>query len=1246
LQKGQFSMKFNNRFYYLLFGAFAMFCMAKGLETVFNTDKLVQRYAQNITNNLQQKEQTVKEVLTDKAFITQLFADKAEISAIESLANNHFNLCLYQADSLVFWSNSSIAFPNESLLKELAQDTTPLFIKLSNGYFAIQRWPLPYLNTQNQYAISLIPIKWEYTKSLQHLRPYFEASKDHEIPDAIDATIQKTNFPIASITGNTLFYLTVTDEFKDKGVLRWLLLLYALGFLLLGIIINIIAKKVINKNKPWAGPAFLLVAVFGLRYLSLDWSTKFQDFQVFSRSFDNPNVSVGDLLINIVLLLWVVIFIHRESRDRDFAVNLSTSTRFFLTTMNYLSVVLALLLLISVLKSLVLNSGIDFDFKNVFSLDHYSVIAVFGVILLLFTQFVFSHRMMITIHKLNLQRPKRLVSLGIAIILALPIIHFIELEIPLHYTALLAFIFVIFYDLFIDIPNPGLIWLSLWVILFAGFSSSLLYNYNTDKELKKEIFIAQELAEEKDTLAESGIVNFKVALDSSIQNNIISIADLLDVSKSNAFYSTLNFNQNYLYTNYKYQTYNYDEFGGNQTNKSTVTSLINWQKKLTQATPIKDHANIYLHKDTLGNYAYLLLKKLPNLATGSHTPQLIFEFKKAKRKGSKVYTNILSHQEFKGLDDLAKYDYAIIKDGKEVVEEGMQADAPNFSTADKPEIGGYVKQIQEELVYFMYRSAENDFILLSKPKNNLFHPISLFSFIFGFLALMVVLVAIINSKITLLPDNLNFQFWNKPSLKNRIQFSSILLTLASFLIIGVVSVYLLTTSYQSYEKGRLKRKVAGVQTSAEQYLHQAKDSLSLLSAFVVDLSKAERIDFNLFDLQGELIQSSEMDIFKRGVLPPRMNTYAFEFFKRTDKSDLVQSKKQESITTEQKFISAFKPIVNSKGKRIAYIGVSYANQQRTLEDDVLNFMGNLVNVYVFMLILAGGISVWVANTITRPITTIGENLKELKLGKSNEPLQWRTNDEIGALVTEYNRMIGKLEHSAKLLARSEREGAWREMAKQVAHEIKNPLTPMKLSIQYLTHAFKANPDNIEPLLKRVSNTLIEQIDSLAQIADEFSNFATMPRADNQQIKLNHLVESVHDLFKKSKNTEVLLSLPKENFYVFADKNHLVRVLNNMVKNAVEAIPDSRDGQIDISLTKKENTAIIKVKDNGVGIPDEMREKVFVPNFTTKNSGTGLGLAISKNIIESVNGMIYFETEKDVGTTFFVELPLKDIVLEE
>ena len=253
------------------------------------------------------------------------------------------------------------------------------------------------------------------------------------------------------------------------------------------------------------------------------------------------------------------------------------------------------------------------------------------------------------------------------------------------------------------------------------------------------------------------------------------------------------------------------------------------------------------------------------------------------------------------------------------------------------------------------------------------------------------------------------------------------------------------------------------------------------------------------------------------------------------------------------------------------------------------------------------------------------------------------DDEIGTLIDEYNRMIKKLEDSAELLAQSERDAAWREMAKQVAHEIKNPLTPMKLSIQYLTHAYQSNPQDIEPLLKRVSGTLIEQIDNLAQIATEFSSFAKMPRAKNSSFVINQLVNNVHELFSKGEaKADLSLSLPEEEFIIFADKNQLMRVLNNLIKNAVQAIPDNRKGVIKVSLFREDKIAIIKVSDNGSGIPNDMLDKVFVPNFTTKSSGTGIGLAISKNIIEAISGQIYFKTELGSGTDFYVELPIESI----
>jgi len=224
------------------------------------------------------------------------------------------------------------------------------------------------------------------------------------------------------------------------------------------------------------------------------------------------------------------------------------------------------------------------------------------------------------------------------------------------------------------------------------------------------------------------------------------------------------------------------------------------------------------------------------------------------------------------------------------------------------------------------------------------------------------------------------------------------------------------------------------------------------------------------------------------------------------------------------------------------------------------------------------------------------------------------------------------------LGKAEREGAWREMAKQVAHEIKNPLTPMKLSIQLMMHAYKRNPDNIGGMIERVSDTLIEQIDGLTNIATEFSNFAKMPSAENTEFEINNLVTNVHDLFRnQSETVDVTLEMPSERFTVFADKSHLMRVLNNLVKNAIQAIPDERKGLVHTSVKQVENDVLICVSDNGTGISEEMKSKVFQPYFTTKNSGTGLGLAICKQLVEMQGGSIRVESKLGVGTTFIFTL---------
>jgi two-component system nitrogen regulation sensor histidine kinase NtrY len=267
-------------------------------------------------------------------------------------------------------------------------------------------------------------------------------------------------------------------------------------------------------------------------------------------------------------------------------------------------------------------------------------------------------------------------------------------------------------------------------------------------------------------------------------------------------------------------------------------------------------------------------------------------------------------------------------------------------------------------------------------------------------------------------------------------------------------------------------------------------------------------------------------------------------------------------------------------------------------------------------------------------------MQGVQLGKKNEPVEWSSDDEIGALVKEYNRMLSQAEKSAELLARSERESAWREMAKQVAHEIKNPLTPMKLRIQHLERAWKDEAPNFDEKMKVFSESLIEQIDTLTNIANEFSNFAKMPKAQNEAMNLDQVLKATVSLFH-SKESFVLSYTSQMNgeANIHADKEQIIRVFNNLITNAIQAIPESQEGKIEVFLRREDDYAVVEVRDNGSGIPAHEQEKIFVPNFTTKSTGTGLGLAMVKNIVENAEGKVWFHSKEKIGSVFFVSFPL-------
>lgn len=401
------------------------------------------------------------------------------------------------------------------------------------------------------------------------------------------------------------------------------------------------------------------------------------------------------------------------------------------------------------------------------------------------------------------------------------------------------------------------------------------------------------------------------------------------------------------------------------------------------------------------------------------------------------------------------------------------------------------------------------------------------------------------------------------------------------------------------------------------------------------ISEIHAVDVNLYDLEGNLKVSSLPLPYNKGIISTKMDPLAFFHL---NKRKEVQYFKEEKIG-KLNFVSNYVPVIDRTGREYAYLNIPYFTSESKLQEEIANFLVTIINLNAFIFLIAGIVALFITNRITRSFSFISEKMKAVNLGQMNEAINWKRDDEIGELVNEYNKMVGKLDESAKALAKSEREGAWREMARQVAHEIKNPLTPMKLSLQYLQKSISNNSDNVKELTASVAQTLVEQIDHLNHIAGEFSQFANIGNPYNEVFDLNEVISMVARLHSIDDRVQLSWNPLPQPVFIHADRTHINRLFTNLIQNAVQAVPEENTIHISIDEEIRVNKVLIKVKDNGIGITEELQAKIFTPNFTTKTSGTGLGLAMCKGIVEQARGNIWFETKAGEGTAFFVELPL-------
>jgi signal transduction histidine kinase len=504
-----------------------------------------------------------------------------------------------------------------------------------------------------------------------------------------------------------------------------------------------------------------------------------------------------------------------------------------------------------------------------------------------------------------------------------------------------------------------------------------------------------------------------------------------------------------------------------------------------------------------------------------------------------------------------------------------------------------------------------------------FPPLFLFVYLFGFFWI-------------LLAQGMKLLSKDRLELRGKIQFTMVATLLALFFIIGVGFIRYNFLEFQRSLKDNLDQKVRAI--SAELGLRIGNtvrlDSIhTFLGDQLLEISDITWTDINIFDLKGVVVASSRYEIFSQGLTSNRMNPVAYATLRFQNGSTFLHNENLGKM----EFFSVYAPLYNGTNELVGYVNLPYFNRQDEFTSQVSGFIVAFMNLYILLILLTMIIALIISNKLTVPLLLIEQKLKGIALGKQNATIEYRGEDEIGRLVEAYNRKVADLAESARLLARSERELAWKEMARQIAHEINNPLTPMKLNVQHLQKIKNMGSPQFDEYFNRVTGMLIGQIDALSSIASAFSDFARMPAIRMEPVDMVGLVREIATLFDTPEQFSLRVNCPERQILVLGDHDQLRRAMVNIVRNATQAVHNQTDGYILITIEESEGRVRIVVQDNGPGIPETVHPRLFEPNFTTKSGGMGLGLAITKSIVETYLGEISFQS-KPGETLFYLDFP--------
>jgi two-component system, NtrC family, nitrogen regulation sensor histidine kinase NtrY len=1182
-------------------------------------------YSRKVSNVLLEKKAKLEEYFQ----LIEKGGEKEGNTIIRSCRKEGIKILKYSPDSLLFWTSNRIP-----ISKITGRTDTSRVVQFFNSTYYFKQ-----LKIDSIHYVGLIKIFDQYPYTNEFLVSSFE--EDFRLPAGAKIAFEKgKGIEIRDSDATWLFSIIMPDKPEKSMPMRtFTSILLFLGLIFFGIYIYTWVKEVCRSAKNEIYLLAIIPLLLSVRILQLLTSLNFKGYLLFNPYLYGESLlvpSLGDLLINsMLILLCALIFVQvfgTEAKTgkwfcRGIPGMIFATLIFFIFFVNahYFS------------NSLIFNSSISFYPGAVEQFSVYSLIGFFinginylsaGILLFWLL------RSMLNNEKIFNFIPVFILTTATAFALLYLIFSYPTDLITLIFFYLFAALAGSLYYLKKDLSAYST--QVLFLLVFSVYSFVFIAAKVKQKELITQKSIILSLANEHDPVAEylfediSRQIQSDEYIISQFRKGGIDIDALSDYLKENYFSGFWN--------KYDMQI----TICRPQDSVLIETPDYVWFPCYSFFDQILDEmgfnlpdTRFYYLDNLTGRIIYLGKFSFKSLENASEI-SLFIELDSRLSNDFLGYPELLLDSKLHEDRLIQGYSYAKYYQGKLVSKYGdfsYSLTSGLFGEINKDE---YRTVKLDDCSHLLYRSEEDRLIVLSQPEKKFIYLLIGFSYIFLFYYMCLLIYLVVRNVV-------HFDFRLLRNLRSKIQFSILTILLFSLILIAGSTVWLSLRNYRQSQYDDLKEKVQSVlvelshKLSNETVLTSSWDDskYSNLNQLLIKFSDVFYTDINLYDLDGNLLATSRYEIFKLGLQGEKMDPVAFNKLFKEKRAEYIHREK----IGELKFLSAYVPFANSEGKELAYLNLPYFTNQQEFQTSLSTLIITIVNIYVILILITIVVTIIISEQITHPLEILQLKFRELKIGRKYEQIQYKRKDEIGGLVEEYNKMVLKLEESVNMLARSERETAWREMAKQVAHEIKNPLTPMRLSVQQLNKMWADKNQDFESYLRSVTETLIEQIDNLSAIASEFSNFAQMPATKLEKVNLTETIEKVVLLFRGDEDVTLELKPAGALLFVNADREQLSRVFINLIKNGIQSIPENRKGKISIDITAGDTMAVVHVADNGRGIPEELKPKLFMPNFTTKSSGMGLGLAIVKNIMDQLGGAIDFETRINKGSRFILKFPL-------